>query len=137
MELPIRLSKDSREPIYHQIEEQIKALIAGGQLPAGTSLPSIRALSKELEISVITIRRAYLNLEHEGFIFTTQGKGTYVAEVETEKMKEVTTLSVYQAIEKSIETALRHDYTFEQIEEVFHDVIASMKKKGGSDYEGD
>ncbi len=137
MELPIRLSKDSREPIYHQIEEQIKALIAGGQLPAGTSLPSIRVLSKELEISVITIRRAYLNLEHEGFIFTTQGKGTFVAEIETEKMKEVTTLSVYQAIEKSIETALRHDYTFEQIEEAFLDVITSMKKKGASDHERD
>lgn len=137
MELPIRLSKDSREPIYHQIEEQIKALIAGGQLPAGTSLPSIRALSKELEISVITIRRAYLNLEHEGFIYTTQGKGTFVAEIETEKMKEVTTLSVYQAIEKSIETALRHDYTFEQIEEAFLDVITSMKKKGASDHERD
>ena len=135
MELPIRLSKDSREPIYHQIEEQIKALIAGGQLPAGTSLPSIRVLSKELEISVITIRRAYLNLEHEGFIFTTQGKGTFVAEIETEKKKEVTTLSVHQAIEKSIEIALRHDYTFKQIEEVFHDVIASMKEKGASDHE--
>lgn len=81
MELPIKLSEQSREPIYHQIEHQIKALIASGQLEAGTSLPSIRALSKDLEVSVITTRRAYQNLEYEGFIKTLQGKGTFVADI--------------------------------------------------------
>ncbi|MBS4192525.1 GntR family transcriptional regulator [Bacillus sp. FJAT-49705] len=136
MELPIRLSKDSRVPIYHQIEEQIKALIAGGQLPAGTPLPSIRVLSKELEISVITTRRAYQNLEYEGFIRTTQGKGTFVAEVEAAKMVSVTVSAVYQAIEEAIETALRHDYTIEQIEGVFQEVIDKFKHKGESKSDG-
>ncbi|WP_313803975.1 GntR family transcriptional regulator [Cytobacillus sp.] len=136
MELPIRLSKESREPIYHQIEEQIKALIAGGQLPAGTSLPSIRVLSKELEISVITTRRAYQNLEYQGFIRTTQGKGTFVAEIEASKKEEVTVSAVYHAIEKAVETALRHDYTLEQIEVVFQEIIASLEKKGGHNNDG-
>ncbi|USK55481.1 GntR family transcriptional regulator [Cytobacillus solani] len=136
MELPIRLSKESREPIYHQIEEQIKALIAGGQLPAGTPLPSIRVLSKELEISVITTRRAYQNLEYQGFIRTTQGKGTFVAEIEASKKEEVTVSAVYQAIEKAVETALRHDYTLEQIEAVFQEIIASLIEKGGHDDDG-
>lgn len=134
MELPIRLSKESREPIYHQIEEQIKALIAGGQLPADTPLPSIRALSKELEISVITTRRAYQNLEYQGFIRTTQGKGTFVAEIEAAEKEKVTISTVYQAIEKGVETALRHDYTIEQIEDVFREVLASIKKQQKGEY---
>ncbi|MDQ0273220.1 GntR family transcriptional regulator [Cytobacillus purgationiresistens] len=129
MELPIRMDKDSKTPIYHQIEEQVKALIAGGHLAAGSTLPSIRSLSKELEISVITTRRAYLNLEQQGFIKTTQGKGTFVAEVEADKKKEVTVAAIYQALERGIETGLRHDYTIEQIEEAFQEIITSFKAK--------
>lgn len=132
MELPIRLSKESREPIYHQIEEQIKALIAGGHLPAGSPLPSIRVLSKDLEISVITTRRAYQDLEYQGFIKTTQGKGTFVAQVDETKKEKAKVTAVYKAIENGVETALRHDYTIEEIKEIFHEVIATVKEKGGS-----
>ncbi|WP_373894141.1 GntR family transcriptional regulator [Virgibacillus natechei] len=128
MELPIRLSKDSREPIYHQIEKQLKALIAGGHLPTGTPLPSIRVLSKDLEISVITIRRAYQNLEYQGFIRTTQGKGTFVAEIEDSLKQQVKISSVYETIEKAVETAINYDYTVEQIEEIFHEVLIRHKK---------
>lgn len=123
MELPIRISKESREPIYHQIENQIKALISGGHLPAGTLLPSIRSLSKDLEISVITTRRAYQNLEYEGFIRTIQGKGTFVAEIEDEKKEKVKLQSVYQSFEEAIDTALRHDYSFEEIKQLFLKVL--------------
>lgn len=128
MELPIRLSKDSREPIYHQIEKQLKALIAGGHLPTGTPLPSIRVLSKDLEISVITIRRAYQNLEYQGFIRTTQGKGTFVAEIEDSLKQQVKISSVYETIEKAVETAINYDYTIEQIEEIFHEVLIRQKE---------
>nr|WP_245301646.1 GntR family transcriptional regulator [Virgibacillus natechei] len=126
--MPIRLSKDSREPIYHQIEKQIKALIVGGHLLAGTPLPSIRVLSKDLEISVITIRRAYQNLEHQEFIRTNQGKGTFVAEIENSLKQQVKISSVYEAIEKAVETALHYDYSSDQIEKVFHDVLMRYKK---------
>src|SRR5699024_8173391 len=116
MELPIRLSKDSREPIYHQIENQLKALIAGGHLPADTPLPSIRALAKDLETSVITIRRAYQDLESQGFIRTTQGKGTFVAEIDQSLKQQVKVSSVYQSMEKAVAIARNYDYTYPQIE---------------------
>lgn len=130
MELPIQLSKDSREPIYFQIEEQIKALIASGQLSAGTLLPSIRALSKDLEVSIITTRRVYQNLEQEGFIESKQGRGSFVAEIEEGLKKEVKTVAVKLAIETAIETALRHDYSVEQVKEIFFETIENYEAKG-------
>lgn len=130
MELPIRLSKDSREPIYHQIENQLKALIAGEHLSEDTPLPSIRALSKDLETSVITIRRAYQNLENQGFIRTTQGKGTFVAEIDPSLKQQVKVSSVYQSMENAVETARSYDYTYAQIENIFREVIETRKKEG-------
>ncbi|RYI28043.1 GntR family transcriptional regulator [Bacillus infantis] len=127
MELPIRLSKESRVPIYHQIEGQIKALIASGVLPAGSPLPSIRSLSKDLEVSVITTRRAYQDLEYKGFITTIQGKGTFVAEVAESEKADVKHNSVYQALENGIRTAMSYDCTLEEIEEIFHKVIEKIK----------
>ena len=131
MELPIQLSKDSREPIYFQIEEQIKALIASGQLTAGTLLPSIRALSKDLEVSIITTRRVYQNLEQQGFIHSKQGRGSFVAEIEEELKKEVKIAAVQLAFETAIETALRHDYSPEQVKEIFSDVIKNYEADKG------
>lgn len=129
MELPIQLSKDSREPIYFQIEEQIKALIASGQLSAGTMLPSIRALSKDLEVSIITTRRVYQNLEHQGFIRSTQGKGSFVAEIEEGLKKDVKEAAVRLAFETAIATALRHDYSIKQIKEIFEEIMKQDKAK--------
>lgn len=126
--LPIRLSKESREPIYHQIEKQLKALIAGGHLAAGTPLPSIRALSKDLEISVITIRRAYQDLEAQGFIETEHGKGTYVAEIKDRLKQEVKTASVYESFERAIETALSYDYSDEEMTAIFNAILKTRKK---------
>jgi len=129
MHLPIRLTKESREPIYHQIENQIKALISSGQLKTGSPLPSIRALSKDLETSVITIRRAYQDLEYQGFIKTTQGKGTFVAEIEDATKEKVKVDAVYKALEAAIETALRHDYTPIEVEQIFRTIITNYKNK--------
>lgn len=66
-------------PIYEQIAQQIKQQILSGVLHEGDSLPSIRALAKELRISVITTKRAYEELEQDGFIYTVAGKGSFVA----------------------------------------------------------
>jgi GntR family transcriptional regulator len=115
MNLPIRLSKSSREPIYHQIENQIKALIASGQLTTGDPLPSIRLMAKELEISSITIRRAYQNLEYSGFILTSQGKGTFVAEVDPDRKSTMASQAVEEAVLKAITTAKQHELTNEEI----------------------
>lgn len=129
MDLPIQLSKDSREPIYFQIEEQIKALIASGQLQAGTLLPSIRALSKDLEVSIITTRRVYQNLEQQGFILSKQGRGSFVAEVEENLRKEVEVEAVERAFETAIETAFRHDYSLEQVEKTFFETFSKYKEE--------
>ena len=78
MELIIHNSAD--QPIYQQIYTQIQGKILSGVLPAGTPLPSIRALSKDLRISVITTKRAYDELEHAGYLSTVAGKGSFVAD---------------------------------------------------------
>lgn len=131
MELPVRLSKESRVPIYHQITAQIQAMIASGQLTSGSPLPSIRMLSKDLEISAITTRRAYQDLETEGFIKTIQGKGTFVGDVEESLIQQVKVKSVQQAMQNSIEAALQQNYTFKEIEEIFMDLIKELKSKRG------
>ncbi|WP_306419015.1 GntR family transcriptional regulator [Paucisalibacillus globulus] len=131
LELPIKISKDSREPIYHQIVNQFKALIAGGHLTTGTPLPSIRALSKDLEISIITTRRAYQDLEVQGFIQTLQGKGTFVAELADDLKQEVKVSSVHKIMENAIETALNYDYTLEQVKDIFLEILHTYPKGKG------
>ena len=74
----ILISNSSDKPIYEQIANQIKQMIINGELEAGASLPSMRVLAKELRISVITTKRAYEDLERDGFIYSVVGKGTYV-----------------------------------------------------------
>lgn len=78
MEIIIR--NTTNQPIYEQIYAQIKAQIIAGRLSPGEALPSIRALAKDLRISVITTKRAYDELEAEGFLYTVAGKGCFVAE---------------------------------------------------------
>lgn len=75
----IIISNLSQEPIYEQIVKQIKNSILKGEITEGDPLPSIRSLAQELQISVITTKRAYEELEREGFIVTVQGKGSYVS----------------------------------------------------------
>ena len=75
----ILISNSSPEPIYEQIARQIKAAIIAGALEEGAALPSIRALAHDLQISVITTKRAYDELEREGFLDSVGGKGTFVA----------------------------------------------------------
>ncbi|AKC87837.1 GntR family transcriptional regulator [Pseudoxanthomonas suwonensis] len=76
----LHISQTDARPMYLQIMEQIRARIAAGDWPAGKELPSIRALAAGLNVSVITVKRAYLDLESEGVIVTRHGKGSFVAE---------------------------------------------------------
>lgn len=85
----ILISNSSNEPIYEQISSQIKAMIFKGDLKEGDMLPSIRGLAKDLQISVITTKRAYDELEREGFIESVQGKGSFVASQNKELMREM------------------------------------------------
>ena len=129
MKLPIRVSEDSREPIYHQIETQIKTLIVGGQLPPGTPLPSIRAMASDLQCSVITTRRAYQNLEISGFIKTVQGKGTFVKEMEEVQKKETKERVVLEAFQKAIEHAKHLGFTEEELRSIFDQALRNHDKE--------
>ena len=75
-------------PIYEQITDQIKTLIRSGELKENDVLPSVRALSRELKISALTVKKAYDTLEEEGFTVTVHGKGTYIAATNRELLLE-------------------------------------------------
>ena len=80
MNTSLHISQTDARPMYLQIVEQIRARIASGDWPAGQELPSIRALAASIKVSVITVKRAYLDLENEGVIVTRHGKGSFVAD---------------------------------------------------------
>lgn len=86
--MQLYIDNRSGAPIYDQIYSQIKDAILSRQVTEGEALPSIRALAKDLRISVITTKRAYDELESEGFIYTLPGKGCFVAERSTELLRE-------------------------------------------------
>lgn len=85
----IIISNSSQEPIYQQIVKQIKNMIMSGELVCDDLLPSIRNLAKELQISVITTKRAYDELEKDGYIVSVPGKGSYVAAQNKELLREM------------------------------------------------
>jgi GntR family transcriptional regulator len=103
--LKILISNTSPDPIYQQIMDQLKTYIIKGELTEGKALPSIRNLAKELQISVITTKRAYEELEREGFIKTVQGKGSYVSIKNEELMYENQLRGLEEKLIKEIETA--------------------------------
>ena len=103
--MDIIISNSSGVPIYEQIVRQVKGLILSGELPEGEALPSMRLLARELRISVITTKRAYEELEREGFITTVPGKGCFVAPRNLELMREEHRKKVEEALTKAIEQA--------------------------------
>ena len=86
--MKIIINSSSMVPIYEQIMDQVKAQITAGGLKENDVLPSVRTLAKELKISALTVKKAYDNLEEEGYTVTVHGKGTYVAAANTERMRE-------------------------------------------------
>lgn len=104
--MDIIINNASGVPIYEQIEEQIKGLIMTGELVAGDALPSMRVLAKELKISVITTKRAYEDLERDGFIESVVGKGSFVKAVNNEIMKESMLFAMEEYFEKAVEKAV-------------------------------
>lgn len=86
--MDIRISNADPRPIYAQVREQIKEAILSGAVKEGEVLPSIRALAKDLRISVITTKRAYDELERDGYVHTVQGKGVFVAPKDGDVVRE-------------------------------------------------
>ena len=103
--MELYISNAGQEPIYAQITRQIKEQILSGKLKEGDALPSIRLLAKELRISVITTKRAYEDLENEGFIVTMPGKGSFVAPQNPELQREEMLKRVEQHLQNAVDAA--------------------------------
>ncbi len=114
-------------PIYEQIVDQIKTLIRQGALVENDALPSVRALSKELKISALTVKKAYDALEAEGFTHTIHGKGTYVAAVGSELLLEEQQKEVEAALEQAIAIARRLGISDSDLRDLFDIILEGSK----------
>ena len=117
--MKIIINNSSVQPIYEQIVDQIKRLIRNGELKRNDNLPSVRILSKELKISALTVKKAYDNLESEGFTVTVHGKGTYVAAVNTELLLEEQKKELEADLEQAIQKGRRCGISDEDIKSLF------------------
>lgn len=118
--MDIIISNSSKEPIYAQIEGQIKALIMQSKLKEGALLPSMRTLSKELRISLITTKRAYEELERDGFICTVAGKGSFVASKNLEFLKEEHLKEIESLLVKAIDLSHLCDISYDEISDMLN-----------------
>jgi len=116
--LDIILSNSSGKPIYDQISSQIREKIISGQLSAGDALPSMRLLAKELKISVITTKRAYEELERDGFIVTMTGKGSFVAGKNTEVVREEYLRRIEENFREILSMAKGCGLSLQELEEI-------------------
>ena len=117
--MKIIINTSSMVPIYEQIVDQIKTLIRNKELKENDILPSVRSLAKELKISALTVKKAYDNLESEGFTITVHGKGTYVAATNTELLLEEQKKELEADLEQAIQKGRRCGIRDEEIKELF------------------
>ena len=103
--MEIIISNNSSKPIYEQITTQIKAMIITGQLQAGEPIPSMRALAKSLHISVITVQKAYEDLQRDGFIETTVGRGSFVSARNRDFYQEEQQRKIEEHLQEAVEMA--------------------------------
>lgn len=115
--MELYISNSGQEPIYAQITRQIKAKILNGELQQGDALPSIRLLAKELRISVITTKRAYEDLEADGFITTMPGRGSFVAPQNPAPHREESLKQMEEHLQHAIDAARRGGITKDEVRE--------------------
>lgn len=116
----ILIDNKSGSPIYDQIYTQIKNQIISGGLTEDEALPSIRSLAKDLRISVITTKRAYDELERDGFIYTVAGKGSFVAPKNTELMREENLRKIEEHFQEILRLAPSCGLTLKDLSEMLH-----------------
>mgnify|MGYP002800172458 FL=1 len=116
--LNIVISNSSGKPIYEQITNQVKAAILSGELSPGDALPSMRLLAKQLRICVITTKRAYEELEREGFVETVVGKGSFVARQNRELLREARLREVEARLEQAVEAARAGGVSLAELQEM-------------------
>lgn len=121
--MKIIINNSSMQPIYEQLIDQIKNMIINGELKENDVLPSVRVLSRELKISALTVKKAYDNLEIEGFTATVHGKGTYVKGANQQLLLEEQRKEIEIDLENVIEKGKRYGMSVEEIKELFNIIM--------------
>ncbi|MGD8538049.1 MAG: GntR family transcriptional regulator [Candidatus Aminicenantes bacterium] len=119
----IVIAPQNPDPMYKQVTDQIKDAIASGTLIPETKLPSIREMAKELKISMITIKRAYADLENEGYILTRSGLGSFVVDINREKLRDEKLAEIRTELTKILNAAARYDISAD-------DIFTALRGKG-------
>ncbi len=126
--MDILISNSSGVPLYEQIEEQIKSQILSGNLAEGDALPSMRILAKDLKISIITTKRAYEELERDGFIYSVTGKGSFVKGINSDIVKETILFDIQELMESAVDKAVQAKITLEELQEMLHLLYEEKKR---------
>ena len=116
--MDIIISNSSNDPIYLQIVNQIKAMIMSGELSPGEALPSMRNLAMQMRVSLITTKRAYEELERDGFIETYTGKGSFVKAQNAELLREENLRQTEECLQKAVQKAKMSGITFEELTDI-------------------
>lgn len=114
----IIISNSSRQPIYDQITSQVKSKILAGEMKEGDALPSMRFLAKELRISVITTKRAYEELERDGFIATVPGKGSFVARKNLDFVREEQLRRIEEHMQEIVELSVGCSLSLKELQDI-------------------
>ena len=118
--MEIIISSNTNKPIYEQITEQIKAMVMCGELKNGDTIPSMRALAKSLHVSVITVQRAYEDLQRDGFIETTVGRGSFISANSKEFYQEEQQKDIEHHLEEAVQKARRCGISLEKLIELLN-----------------
>ncbi len=124
----IIVNNSSMHPIYEQIVDQIKAMVLDGSLQPDTALPSVRSLSADLRISALTVKKAYDALEQEGFVVTVHGKGSYIANINSELAMEERRKEVEVKLEAAIREGRSNGMKDADIRELFEIIMEDVKE---------
>lgn len=116
--MEIIISSNTNTPIYEQITSQIKAMVMSGELQHGQPIPSMRALAKSLHISVITVQRAYEDLQRDGFIETTVGKGSFISASSKAFFQEEQQRLIEEHLQEAAEMGRKYGITLEKLTEL-------------------
>ncbi len=116
--MEIIISSNTSKPIYEQITTQVKAMIMSGELQTGDPIPSMRALAKSLHISVITVQKAYEDLQRDGFITTTVGRGSFVSAQNKEFYQEEQQRRVEEHLQEAVDISRASGISLEKLIEL-------------------
>ena len=127
--LEIHIRNSSGQPIYEQIGAQIKGLILSGEFKQGDPLPSIRALARDLRISVITTKRAYDELEREGYIYTVSAKGCFVARRNPQLAREEQLKKIEGEMQRIVELAAAGGISRDELSQMFRLLVREKEEQ--------